>query len=595
MREKFNEIPNSEDVLELLESIDTKLVEEGIDEIASIGRGQKGRECYAFTGEEDRAFDVVRKRSETLATTAKEKGMDIKMETDAIGNLYVRLEGEKPDEPAVAFGSHIDSVKFGGNFDGVAGVEAGYRTIESFVESNQKPQKSIELIVFRSEESSPRTGYACLGSAIATGKILENELKNIPDKLSSEERQMIDVFEEKGLILERIYELIRNPKITPEKYSSFIELHVEQGAILDSKNLDAGIAVGAIGGNKRYDISVSPKNKEKTEQLNKYTVNEKISINISGRADHTGGTPMNKKENLKTESDEQNNMRRDATVTSSIILMAIDKVNKEFEDVKFSIISLKDTSESSYTKIPSLVELNILSQGNDENQIKKAKERMKSLVEKISKNRKTPAETREENLGKDELKKIKIIDKELVKFSKIIYEIQILAKRISSEIESANEGINKPSLVRATVGDLKLNSDELSFKLDIREANHTQGEELKDKIFEKIEELKSNSLSLNTKLTSEQLSASINKELESILREQAEYIGINTYNIPAVAGHDAKNVSKSGVPTAMIFIKSEAGGISHNKDEYTSEEVIKQGIKILLASVWKLANNLKDL
>lgn len=109
----------------------------------------------------------------------------------------------------------------------------------------------------------------------------------------------------------------------------------------------------------------------------------------------------------------------------------------------------------------------------------------------------------------------------------------------------------------------------------------------------KIDELKKDNLTLNTKIVPEQLSAPIDNNIKSVIEEQAGLMEIKTYNMPSMAGHDAKNVSKSNVPTGMIFVKSvrgESGAVSHTPDEDTPEGSIKKGTKLLLSTVYDLAN-----
>lgn len=263
----------------MLSVITTDAIEQGIEEISSIARlPSGGRECYAFTPAEDQAFDVIYQRGEQLQELAREKGLEVTMQTDAIGNLYLRLNGKQPELSAIGMGSHIDSVKLGGSYDGVAGVEAGYRTIEAMVQAGHQPERSVELIAFRAEESSPRTGFACLGSAVATGKVTSERLQQVPDKLR-EQTSIVNVLEARGQSLSDIENLINNPTITPEAYAAFIELHIEQSAVLDTQGLGVAVVIDAIGGNKRYDFQFKP-TEESVEEEVEYSISEQVQFTV---------------------------------------------------------------------------------------------------------------------------------------------------------------------------------------------------------------------------------------------------------------------------------------------------------------------------
>ncbi|XP_021801857.1 ureidoglycolate hydrolase [Prunus avium] len=156
---------------------------------------------------------------------------------DAIGNIFGRWEGYNPDLSAVGTGSHIDAIPYSGKYDGVVGVLGAIEAINVLKRSGFKPKRSLEVILFTSEEPT-RFGISCLGSRLMAGsKALANALKTTVDGqnisffdaaqsagYTKDEGDLSSVFLEKG------------------SYSAFVELHIEQGPILE----DEGISIGIV-------------------------------------------------------------------------------------------------------------------------------------------------------------------------------------------------------------------------------------------------------------------------------------------------------------------------------------------------------------
>src|SRR5271156_5256516 len=94
----------------------------------------------------------------------------LRVREDAVGNTFIRWEGLRPDLPAVATGSHIDAIPHAGKFDGVVGVLGGLEAMRALQRSGFRPERSIELIQFTSEEPT-RFGIGCLGSRLMSGTL----------------------------------------------------------------------------------------------------------------------------------------------------------------------------------------------------------------------------------------------------------------------------------------------------------------------------------------------------------------------------------------------------------------------------------------
>src|ERR1700684_3038773 len=100
---------------------------------------------------------------------------------DAIGNTFARWNGSNPSAPVVGTGSHIDAIPNAGKYDGVVGVLGGLEAIRALQQSGFQPQRSIELLLFTSEEPT-RFGLGCLGSRMLAGTLSPDAARKLNDK-----------------------------------------------------------------------------------------------------------------------------------------------------------------------------------------------------------------------------------------------------------------------------------------------------------------------------------------------------------------------------------------------------------------------------
>ncbi|ENM5071173.1 Zn-dependent hydrolase [Listeria monocytogenes] len=178
---------------------------------------------------------------------------------DVIGNIYGRLEGDNPDLPAVIVGSHFDSVPNGGAFDGPAGVITGLEVASVFHVQQRKPHFPLEIIAMVEEEGS-RFGAGLLASRTITGKVTKemlHEMKDIDGITAAEAMAKV------GFDANQVVTAIR----TKESVKAFIELHIEQGPVLENADEDVALVDTVVG---------------LTE----------IKVTVKGQAGHAGTTPM---------------------------------------------------------------------------------------------------------------------------------------------------------------------------------------------------------------------------------------------------------------------------------------------------------------
>jgi ureidoglycolate amidohydrolase len=151
---------------------------------------------------------------------------------DTIGNLFARWQGTDSALPAVATGSHTDAIPEAGMYDGTVGVLGGLEAIRALMATGFKPRRSIELIMFTSEEPT-RFGVGCVGSRVMSGALSAEAAAALTDS--------------EGLTLEEIRRAagcagnVSQAQLTAGVYSAFVELHIEQGARLEKAGLPIGV------------------------------------------------------------------------------------------------------------------------------------------------------------------------------------------------------------------------------------------------------------------------------------------------------------------------------------------------------------------
>jgi ureidoglycolate amidohydrolase len=151
---------------------------------------------------------------------------------DAVGNMFARWVGARPQLAAVGTGSHIDAIPHSGKFDGTVGVLGGLEAIRALQQSGFEPQRSIELLLFTSEEPT-RFGLGCLGSRMLSGGLNSDADARLKDAEGSTLAQLRAAAGFHGSL-----DQVRLPE---GYYAAFVELHIEQGPLLEKEGLPLGI------------------------------------------------------------------------------------------------------------------------------------------------------------------------------------------------------------------------------------------------------------------------------------------------------------------------------------------------------------------
>ena len=156
----------------------------------------------------------------------------LELHVDPIGNTFARWAGQECDIPAVGTGSHIDAIPFSGRYDGTVGVLGGLEAIRALQRSGFRPRRSIELVIFTSEEPT-RFGIGCLGSRLLSGSLGSEAARRLKDE---DEKPLEQIRTEAGFVgpLEQV-------RLPAGHYSAFLELHIEQGPVLERGQISLGV------------------------------------------------------------------------------------------------------------------------------------------------------------------------------------------------------------------------------------------------------------------------------------------------------------------------------------------------------------------
>ena len=219
-------------------SVDSAALSRRLQELALISEAPAPVVTRVLFSEADqRGRDYVRK-------SAREAGLTLR--EDAVGNIFARWEGSEPALPAVGTGSHTDAIPNAGLYDGVVGVLGGFEALHALKRAGFKPRRSIEVVMFTAEEPT-RFGLGCLGSRLMAGALPLEKARALRDR---EGRSLEELRAAAGCT-----GTLESVKLPEGFYSSFVELHIEQGPILEKAGVPIGI-VEHIAGPSSYRVSL---------------------------------------------------------------------------------------------------------------------------------------------------------------------------------------------------------------------------------------------------------------------------------------------------------------------------------------------------
>lgn len=255
---------------------------------------------------------------------------------DAVGNVFLRREGRENNLPPVACGSHLDTVIHGGAYDGMCGVVGALEALYMLQDADLK--RSIEVIIFRAEESS-RFGFATMGSKLLTGSATPATLNKGGKK---DDVSFLEALRQWGCEPEKYADAV----IAQGAYTSFSELHIEQGKVLEETKKQIGIV---------HNIAAPTR----------------FKLHVRGMADHSGATPMG--------------MRRDALVAAAkLILVVNEAAEQEKQHGTVGTVGVVEVEPGSINVVPGAVTLWVDVRGVEEKSIHRTLQAIKEAAENVA-------------------------------------------------------------------------------------------------------------------------------------------------------------------------------------------------------------------
>lgn len=230
-----------------------------------------------------------------LTSLAQDLGLQVSY--DAVGNFYASNVGE--DEPSTALGSHVDSVPNGGRYDGTAGVLCAFEVARAL------PALPLTVVSFMGEEGSRFPG-GLLGSRCLAGQLSAEDLGDLRDE---DGVSYLGAAQKRGFAAQEVATCRRRLR----SWTSYLEIHIEQGRVLQDEQLDLGIVtdiVGMIQG----------------------------SLTVSGRADHAGATPMH--------------LRSDAGLTAAAVMLELEQLARRQANSAVATVGRLELSPGAHNVIP---------------------------------------------------------------------------------------------------------------------------------------------------------------------------------------------------------------------------------------------------
>lgn len=255
----------------------------------------------------------------------------LEVREDGLGNIFGKLEGEKKDAPSVIVGSHFDSVPHGGDYDGPAGVIAGLEIAALFQDNQVKPVYPLEIIAMIEEEGS-RFGGGLMGSRGIAGYLSKDDIQETKDKDGISVPEAM-----KKIGLDPSLEVKRDP----ETIKAFLEMHIEQGPILEEEQISVGVVESIVGLTQ-------------------------LEVTIDGKAGHAGTTPMDR--------------RSDALVAAANIIARLPQIALEEGEGTVATVGRHQVFPNGANVIPDKVVFSVDIRSSKEAHVKNVVQKVKNLV-----------------------------------------------------------------------------------------------------------------------------------------------------------------------------------------------------------------------
>ena len=283
-------------------TINSSRLGQTLEELGRIGDTAEGMQRIAFSPAD------VSGREYTMSLM---RGAGLEVRIDPAGNIIGRKAGSFPALPAIAMGSHLDTVPSGGKYDGALGVLAAIECVQTLAENNVTLRHPVETLVFANEEGT-RFHRWLIGSRAMAGLMEPEDLTAVDDEGVPLSTRMADI----GGDLSRIAQAARKP----EELAAYFELHIEQGPTLHQAGIPLGVVTGITG-------------------------RAMFGVDVIGIANHAGTTTMP--------------ARHDALVSASRLVLAVQEVAADLEICRVGTVGSIQAHPNAVNVVPGNVRLGL--------------------------------------------------------------------------------------------------------------------------------------------------------------------------------------------------------------------------------------------
>ena len=308
-------------------SINESRINQTLQELGHLGESPEGMDRVAYSPEDIAGRDYTIK-------LMQEAGLETRI--DAAGNIIGRRAGSDDNLPAIALGSHTDTVPKGGKYDGALGVMGAIEVIRTLEEQGHRTRHPLEVIDFTNEEGT-RFHRWLVGSRSMSGLLEQEDLDALDDDGLSLGPCIADI----GGDLSRIGEAVRSPG----ELAAYFELHFEQGPYLHQSGNPIGVVTGITG-------------------------RAVFEVEIEGKANHAGTTPMS--------------TRRDALVSASKLVLAIQKMAAEQEICRVSTVGSIKAVPNAVNVIPGSASIGLEFRDTDMEALAAAEQELRRITDRAS-------------------------------------------------------------------------------------------------------------------------------------------------------------------------------------------------------------------
>ena len=308
-------------------SINESRINQTLQELGHLGESPEGMDRVAYSPEDIAGRDYTIK-------LMQEAGLETRI--DAAGNIIGRRAGSDDNLPAIALGSHTDTVPKGGKYDGALGVMGAIEVIHTLEEQGHRTRHPLEVIDFTNEEGT-RFHRWLVGSRSMSGLLEQEDLDALDDDGLSLGPCIADI----GGDLSRIGEAVRSPG----QLAAYFELHIEQGPYLHQSGNPIGVVTGITG-------------------------RAVFEVEIEGKANHAGTTPMS--------------TRRDALVSASKLVLNIQKMAAEQEICRVSTVGSIKAIPNAVNVIPGHASIGLEFRDTDMEALAAAEQELRRITDQAA-------------------------------------------------------------------------------------------------------------------------------------------------------------------------------------------------------------------